>query len=286
MSDYILKPIDLTAHGIAQTANLLTEVFGALTQFTPEFVDWEYNKNPVGTAVGFNAWAGNELAAHYVTQPIVAYINGKKTKGLLSLNSATHENHRGKRLFTLLAEKTFELGLASGYEFVIGVANANSTPGFLKHLGFTLVAPLDVKIGVGTPDLTSTKNYDYARNWDKDLLTWRLNNPKLQYVVKLKKDHFTVLAPTGKFGIHAVLGTFPLELLPKNVPLKSTSRLNPVTIWMGLDEKLSWKQKLYFPFPDRLKPSPLNLIFRDLTNQGRMIVSNQIKFLNLDFDAY
>lgn len=286
MSDYILTPIDLTANGIAQTANLLTAVFGASTQFTPEFVDWEYNKNPVGTAVGFNAWAGNELAAHYVTQPIVAHLNGKKTKGLLSLNSATHENHRGKRLFTLLAEKTFELGLASGYEFVIGVANANSTPGFLKHLGFTLVAPLEVKFGLGTPDVTLTTDYEYARDWDKDLLAWRINNPKLQYVVKMKKDHFTVLAPTGKFGIHAVLGTFPLELLPENIQLKTSTGLNPLNIWMGMDEPLSWKRKPYFPFPNSLKPSPLNLIFRDLTDLGRMPKSNQIKFLSLDFDAY
>jgi hypothetical protein len=286
MSDYILTPIDLTANGIAQTANLLTAVFGASTQFTPEFVDWEYNKNPVGTAVGFNAWAGNELAAHYVTQPIVAHLNGKKTKGLLSLNSATHENHRGKRLFTLLAEKTFELGLASGYEFVIGVANANSTPGFLKHLGFTLVAPLEVKFGLGTPDVTLTTDYEYARDWDKDLLAWRINNPKLQYVVKMKKDHFTVLAPTGKFGIHAVLGTFPLELLPENIQLKTSTGLNPLSIWMGMDEPLSWKRKPYFPFPNSLKPSPLNLIFRDLTDLGRMPKSNQIKFLSLDFDAY
>lgn len=286
MSDYILTPIDLTANGIAQTANFLTAVFGASTQFTPEFVDWEYNKNPVGTAVGFNAWAGNELAAHYVTQPIVAHLNGKKTKGLLSLNSATHENHRGKRLFTLLAEKTFELGLASGYEFVIGVANANSTPGFLKHLGFTLVAPLEVKFGLGTPDVTLTTDYEYARDWDKDLLAWRINNPKLQYVVKMKKDHFTVLAPTGKFGIHAVLGTFPLELLPENIQLKTSTGLNPLSIWMGMDEPLSWKRKPYFPFPNSLKPSPLNLIFRDLTDLGRMPKSNQIKFLSLDFDAY
>lgn len=286
MSEYIFKPIDLTPQGIIETAELLTAVFGSSTSFTPEFVNWEYNKNPIGTAVGFNAWAGNELAAHYVTQPIVAYLNGKKTRGLLSLNSATHENHRGKKLFTLLAEKTFELGLTSGYEFVIGVANANSTPGFLKHLGFTLVAPLDVKFGMGTPDVSFNKDFEYARHWEKDLLAWRLNNPKLQYVVKLKKDHFTVLAPTGKFGIHAVLGTFPLDMLPENIQLKSNTGLNPINIWMGMAEQLTWKKKLYFPFPDKLKPSPLNLIFRDLTNKGRMLHSNRIKFLSLDFDAY
>jgi hypothetical protein len=286
MSEYIFKPIDLTPQGTVEAADLLTAVFGSSTSFTPGFLDWEYNKNPVGTAVGFNAWAGNELAAHYVTLPIVAHLNGKKTRGLLSLNSATHENHRGKRLFTLLAEKTFELGLASGYEFVIGVANANSTPGFLKHLGFTLVAPLDVKFGMGAPGVSFARDYEYARHWDKDLLAWRLNNPKLRYVVKLDKNHFTVLAPTGKYGIHAVLGTFPLDMLPENIQLKSNSGFNPMNIWMGMDEQLSWKKKLYFAFPDKLKPSPLNLIFRDLTNKGRMPQSNRIKFLSLDFDAY
>lgn len=286
MDDYIFKPLDLTTPGIEQIAGLLDGVFGASAKFTPEFVDWEYNRNPTGHAVGFNAWAGNELAAHYVTQPLIANLNGKMTKGLLSLNTATHSNHRGKKLFTLLAEKTYAYGLELGYEFVIGVANAYSTPGFLKNLGFSLIAPLDVKFGIGSPDVDFETRYEYLRHWDKALLEWRLNSPKLKYEVVVKKDHFIVLAPTGKFGINAILGSFPLEMLPEKAMYISGSGVQPVRIWMGLDEQLSWKRKIFFQFPNKLKPSPLNLIFRNLTKSGDLPEVSQIKFMSLDFDAY
>lgn len=286
MSDYRFSPLDLSRKGISETSALLTSVFGREAALTPEFIHWEYNENPVGPAVGFNAWMGDELAAHYVTQPIVATFNGQQTRGLLSLNTATHENHRGKKLFTILADKTYEAGLQQGYEFVIGVANANSTPGFLKNLKFSLICPLKVKFGAGTQPALADRQYEYARFWDKNMLAWRLSNPKLHYEIEKRKDHFVVLAPTGKYGIRAVLGAFPLEYLPENISLKSRGGMNPVNIWMGLDENLSWKGKLYFDFPDKLKPSPLNLIFRDLTGKNRIPKPEQIRFMSLDFDAY
>lgn len=91
---------------------------------------WQYADNPVGKIVGFNAYMGNLLAAHYVTMPIYMNIEGEKTLGVLSLNTATHPEHRGKRLFTILAEKSYQYAAENGYKFVIGVANAQSTHGF------------------------------------------------------------------------------------------------------------------------------------------------------------
>lgn len=286
MSEYRFSSLDLSPNGIAETSTLLTSVFGSEAKLTPEFIHWEYNENPVGHAVGFNAWMDDELAAHYVTQPIVATFNGHPRRGLLSLNTATHENHRGKKLFTILADKTYEAGLQQGYDFVIGVANANSTPGFLKNLNFTLICPLKVKFGAGVQSAVLNGKYEYTRFWDKNMLAWRLSNPKLQYEIVKQKDQFVVLAPTGKYGIRAVLGAFPLDMLPENINLKSRGGVNPVNIWMGLDEHLLWKGKLYFNFPDRLKPSPLNLIFRDLTGNNRIPKPEQIRFMSLDFDAY
>lgn len=286
MSDYRFDSIDLSEKGILETSELLTSVFGVDAALTPSFIDWEYNQNPVGKAVGFNARMGEELAAHYVTQPLVADIEGKRTKGLLSLNTATHANHRGKKLFTILADKTYERGLELGYEFVIGVANANSTPGFLKNLGFSLICPLDVKFGLGSPDFDESSDADYSRHWDKDLLKWRLANPKLKYEIKKLKDFFVVMAPTGKYGIRAVIGTFPLSSLPENISLSTRKGINPVNIWMGLDRALNWKGKVFFNFPDQLKPSPLNLIFRDLTGKNRIPDVNRLKFMSIDFDAY
>ncbi|HPR57012.1 MAG TPA: GNAT family N-acetyltransferase [Bacteroidales bacterium] len=286
MNEYRYELLDLSTGGIREISTLLISVFGKGSGLTDEFVDWEYNGNPVGPAVGFNAWMGEELAAHYATQPVFAEFNGKKTRGLLSLNTATHEKHRGKKLFTLLAEKTYEYGHELGYEFVIGVANANSTPGFIKKLGFSLICPLDVKFGIGMPANVRAVDFNYSRYWNRELLTWRLANPKLNYEIKQQEGQFVVLAPTGRYGIRAIIGSFPMELLPPEFRVTRRKGLNPVNIWMGLDVSTIWDGKCYFNFPDRFKPSPLNLIFRDLTGMGNVPHKEEIKFMSIDFDAY
>jgi len=288
MDDYRVELLDLSQQGIQEISNLLMLVFGDKAGYSPGFVDWEYNQNPVGKAVGFNAFSGNTLAAHYVTQPLVSDFGGKKVKGLLSLNTATHPEHRGKKLFTLLADKTYEYAQEQGFKFVIGVANANSTPGFLKNLRFMLVKPLDVKIGVGRFPVNFNSSAGYQRFWDKEILEWRFRNPKLKYEIKLLKNYFVVMAPTGNYGIKAIIGYFPVSLYSEK--LRSLSRssftANSVKIWMGVDEGLKWKNTPYFNFPERFKPSPLNLIFRDISEGDLMLDASNLKFMSLDFDAY
>jgi hypothetical protein len=67
MSEYRFEELDLSPEGIREISGLLTSVFGREAGLAFEFLQWEYNDNPVGRAVGFNAWMGDELAAHYVT---------------------------------------------------------------------------------------------------------------------------------------------------------------------------------------------------------------------------
>ena len=286
MSEYRFEELDLSPEGIREISGLLTSVFGREAGLAFEFLQWEYNDNPVGRAVGFNAWMGDELAAHYVTQPIISVFEGEQIRGLLSLNTATHKHHRGKKLFTMLAEKTYESGLSQGYDFVVGVANANSTPGFVKNLGFELISPLDVKFGIGRHNSVIAEDYDYSRFWDKKSLTSRLSNPKLQYEILKQKEYSVIFAKAGKRGIHAILGTFLNDVLPDNISIKSKSKFSSINIWMGLDRQLRWQGRCYFNFPNRFKPSPLNLIFRDLTGKNRIPKPEQIRFMALDFDAY
>src|SRR5205814_9366938 len=114
---------------------LLTTAFATDT-FTADGLAWRYRDNPAGQVVGADAWDGARLAAHYVTCPLEARIDGAVVKGLLSLNTATHPDYQGRGLFTTLAEAAYAQGAAAGYGFVIGVANAYSTPGFVRRLAF------------------------------------------------------------------------------------------------------------------------------------------------------
>jgi GNAT superfamily N-acetyltransferase len=130
------KPLEVAPPDIQNYADLFKAVFNEPEVLTTKFLDWLYAKNPVGNAFGLNAWSDGELAAHYAAIPVVYLINGVKTKGLLALNTATHPKHQGKGIFTKIGNAANELAASRGYEFVSGVANQNSTDGYLRKLGF------------------------------------------------------------------------------------------------------------------------------------------------------
>lgn len=274
MSDYTTRALATDAASLDAYSALL----GVTSAPTPaDYLRWLYADNPWGAAVGSNAYAGDALAAHYATIPVEATLDGAHAHGLLSLNTATHPTHQGKGLFTRLAEATYARGAALGYQFVVGVANANSTPGFTRKLGFQLVSPLDVLVGAGRVT-ASREDVAFAYAWSDAALRWRLRRPRAGYL----GAGAGVFAPTRKAGILAYMGDVPGALgdvLPR-VP-----RLQPLRMWIGLDPKLQ-RRGVLAPLPDRLKPSPLNLIFRDLTGKGRKLDRATTRITLLDFDAY
>ena len=280
---YDFKQVAIDKHSLLVYSELLSQVFTSTNKFSPQFIEWEYKDNPNGNIIGFNAHYEGKLAAHYVTQPVQAVIDGKVRKGLLSLNTATHPEHQGKKLFTTLAEKTYGLAYNEGYEFVYGVANANSTPGFLKKLGFQLIAPLDAKIGLGQLKKKNDEdNYSFRRSWNNDELFWRLNNPSQGYTIKKEQ----VIVPSGKIGLNAILGMFEKEQLRKVEIQNNLSKFGIANLYVGLDNSINWKKSLYFDVPNKFKSSPLNLIFKDLTGKGMKMEKETVKFQVIDFDGY
>ncbi|HEX8825648.1 MAG TPA: GNAT family N-acetyltransferase [Archangium sp.] len=285
---YDIRQIELSEPSLQSYHRLLTEVFPtAAAQFTPAYLTWQYVRNPAGPAVGFNAFAGETLAAHYVTLPIRVQLEGRACKGLLSLNTATHPQHQGKGLFTRLADATYQYAASQGYELVVGVANANSTPGFTRKLGFQLVAPLEARMGVGplpAQDPRFTSEFEVL--WDHELLGWRLANPSRTYRLRPRGESMRIEAPTGKAGIQAILGDFPRALCPTALERTAPASPNPVRLWLGIDPSRRFQRSLYTSIPKRLRPSPLNLIYRDLTGKRASLDMSRLRFRALDFDAY
>jgi len=262
-------------------------VFPWAKWLTPGYLNWEYNLNPLGPEVGFNAYLDGDLTGHYVVQPIEANLFGTITKGVLSMNTATHPNHQRKNLFTTLAQKTYDAAREEEYEFVIGVANANSTPGFVRRLGFQLVHSLDAKIGIGPVTRQSFhEDLEFQRTWSKELLEWRTANPAQQYRVRRKRNSFVIEGPTGKLGIQAILGEFPIDMDHQFQDAHGQRRYNPLKLWIGIDDSINWSRSMYFDIPRRLRPSPLNLIFKDLTGKNRELAAEKVKFQLIDFDVY
>jgi hypothetical protein len=284
---YDFRMIDTSKAGISECVSLLRTVFPQATHITPNYLEWQYIQNPVGQCVGFNAYAAGQLAAHYVTIPISARLFGLEKRGLLSLNTATHPEHQGRRLFTTLAAKTYEYGRSAGYDFVVGVANANSTPGFVGKLNFQLVAPLMARVGVGMVKKKQTPVHNcFECLWDAPRLNWRMQNPSLAYTYRQVNQMTQILASTGKFNIQAVLGEFVTNQYAPQLFARQRTFPYPIKLWIGLDCQVDWKKSLYMDIPERFKPSPLNLIFKDLTEKMSPLSPDQVIFHAIDFDAY
>lgn len=272
--EYRIEQVKTDEQSLLEIQQLLQLVFEKNAQkFSLDYLKWQYVENPAGQVVGFNAYKDEVLAAHYETVPVYMNINGVKTLGLLSKDTATHPDHRGKRLFTILAERTYQYAAENGYQFVIGVANAQSTHGFIKNLDFKLIGPLDFKIGMGM-NIYPQCDYTFTRYWDQELMDWRLRNPSMKYY----KNDNVIVSPI-KVGFKKLVGhnAAGLVSLPK-------LRMRPLNLYIGYGADL--RKGLYMNLPKYIKRSPFNLIFRDLTNGSLPeMTPHNILFELMDFDV-
>lgn len=268
-------------------ASLFAACFpGAEKLRDPAYLRWLYTANPLGAPVGFNAVESGRLAAHYVCTQARILFEGRPVAALLSLNTATHPDFQGKGLFTRLAERTYAAGADAGAAFVYGVANANSTPGFLRKLGFSLVEPLDSRIGVGP-----LGRFDWARvreearfsqDWSPAFLRWRLANPANPVSLgRAGDDRVSLHAATGK----PLLRAWAEIPRPAELPELPPRAAAPVRVWLGLMPRGAGSFRASARIPHRLRPSPLNLIFRSLEGT-RELRAGESAFSFLDFDAF
>lgn len=276
-----IRPAGVEPRQLSAYATLLSDVFGAESKFTPDAIAWRYRDNPAGQVVGADAWDGDRLAAHYVACPTVALIDGQPVKGLLSLNTATHPDYQGRGLFTKLANAAYEQGAGGGYKFVIGVANANSTPGFLKKLAFQDVGRLHAGVLTRAPNRFAPRPLQYQGAWSGELLRWRLANPAAAYKVGRIGDVIGVWAKTHMPFIQCA-AFLPSEADPQ---LKGRAPM-AFSLYLGLDPRWPLGAQGFVPVPEKLRPSPLNLIWRPLGGGPAQLRADATAFSFLDFDPY
>jgi len=282
---YQFSKINIDDESNARNAALLAETFQKPHLFTPEYIAWQYRDNPAGEIVGFNAVSGEEIAAHYVAQPVIAHVMGSRQKGLLSLNTATHFRHRGKGLFTKLAEATYQEAANLGYGFVVGVANQNSIHGFVKYLGFQLLGQLDSKIGWGAiEEMPLESSCAFDRIWDEKGLAWRLANPNAQYYGRKHQGKVSFFTKTHIPFIKGLLYSGVLH--QQAFGLKKPNLAQQLTLYIGKDPMVRYAKQRFVDIPQRFKPAPLYLIFKSLTHQNLHLKIEDIRFRLIDFDAY
>lgn len=279
------SPLKFDDQSLRHYESLFFTCFSKDIKFEVNVLKWLYIKNPCGFAVGFDAYEGDELAAHYVCIPVSIRLNGKIEKALLSLNTATHPRYQGKGLFTKLAELTYQAAADQGFDYVYGIANANSTPGFVRKLGFQLVQSLNAKVGIGSLGIDfqrASMNTQFERVWTPELLKWRCENPGNQV---------SSLSMSDRLGFHA--NAFG-RILPAYAELSKIGNydggnnrgVSPFRLFLGLVPEQACNFVGYANIPQRLRPSPLNLIFRPLAQSPTRLEAGHMSLSFLDFDAY
>jgi GNAT superfamily N-acetyltransferase len=281
------EPVQLDEPLLVRYGALFAACFPASGKFTVAYLEWLYAANPAGAALGFDAWDGARLAAHYACIPARAWVEGRQVSLLLSLNTATHPDYRGQGLFTRLAAMTYDAAAARGFEGIYGVANANSTPGFVRKLGFQLVRPLEARVGLGRlmhGAGSAPHALSFERCWDEATLAWRCANPHNPVWPRERgaRYQFHAAAFGARLPAYAELPAAGLKL--RAAP--GAPALSPLRLFIGVVPDAAARYWNYASIPDRLRPSPLNLIYRSFSSRVSRLDPARIRFSFLDFDAY
>jgi GNAT superfamily N-acetyltransferase len=299
---------------LERTAAMLGEVFGG-TRYSKEYLDWQYERSPEGREVAVDIERDGRSLAHYCVIPQTYGYDRLRRKFALSLNTAVTKEARGKGVFTQLAEDTYEKARRDfGVSAIVGVANANSTPGFLGRLKFKHLGALPVHVGIVNALATGgTQSYStcdslrelprdvwdsidtasplhWSQVWTPELIRWRLDSPLGPYAVHVHKSGIAISTVERR--------AIPIAILLKMLPRKGVARINSrallraacryhgtaVYLYAGFNERATIRG---MPLPQKLRPSPLNLIYRafdDTVPAGDHVKLGTFEFL--DFDAY
>lgn len=292
-------------------AALLADVFPESTIASSAYLDWLYAASPFGGVVRAELSDTHGLAAHYAVVPVDLAIDGKQVRGALSLNTAVHERARGGGAFVRLADETFSKAASAGIELIIGVANANSTPGFIRRLAFENGGPLPATVLVPLPgrardrfrsgpatldspllesidELLTAPTVGLTRRWTPETLRWRLRRPGASYALHRSQNLLLVstVERRGPVNIAVILAAFAAAPVPPSdvrAAVRAACRYwkAPVALHVGTNDRVPFSGP---PLPKRLRASPLNFITRPLAGGAAPPAPSRFEFL--DFDAY
>ncbi|MEM6415333.1 MAG: hypothetical protein AAF720_11840 [Pseudomonadota bacterium] len=295
---------------VAPTSALLEEVFGADAPVSETYLEWLYNLNPAGRVRERNYDEDGKRLGHYALIPINLLHAGERVTLGLSVNTAVSEKAQGKGLFSKLAAGVFDD--LSGTEFMgaFGLANANSTPGCISRLSYKLIMPLPVNVGIRSiiktskpctgdtalkhiveleNQVRSEDPNDIAFDWSFDTLRWRLDRPGLDYLC-LSKDSIGLIARRinrNGVGFAVILGIFG-----RGTAITVARMISAACAQLGCYLYLYAGWNTTCPtsgikLPERLKPSPLNLLWRTIGDQPTVPdLGRTRRFEFIEFDAY
>jgi hypothetical protein len=247
-------------------------------------LEWQYLKNPSGPALYVNAYAeSGALIAHYALLPTppLAESPAAVAGTYLSLNVAADPTARVPGLMVATTRALYRRVQADGPALVLGVANERSSQGFVRVLGFRSLGQLSLT--VHPPGTLPVIEAPRALAHNPAHLAWRASRPGVT-----------------TYG-DAAQGALTVRLRHHGVPLDavlSTGLPGEVVRQLALPRPALWAPRLYAAFggrvgggvavPGRLRPSPLEYIFRVLGDTtltealSRHLLLRRFEFLDFD----
>jgi GNAT superfamily N-acetyltransferase len=299
---------------ISQTSALLAQVFPGSNISQPEYLRWLYEQSPFGSVIDTNLDDELGRAGHYALVPIVLTRDGVDRPAALSLNTAVHKRARGSGTFVRLASAAIAEARRRGVETLVGVANAKSTPGFVRRLDFELLTPLPASVllptfgtrggtrsgwadtgafaygglAANSEPLLVAPSTGEARRWTPETLRWRLVRPGARYALHRADDLLAVSCQDSRYGIRVaiLLKVFAASRVSdrsQRALVRAVCHFHraPIALHVGLNDLVDFRGTA---LPKRLRESPLNLIYRSLETEPRTASIARFEFL--DFDAY
>jgi GNAT superfamily N-acetyltransferase len=272
--------------GLPALGRLLAEAFPRAPRLDLAWLAWSYLENPLGPSLSARAHADGRVVAHLGGRRLVASVGAHAAPrpGILVHHAATAPAYRGRGLLVRAIEALLARAAEDGAAFAVAVLNANSFHGFVRRAGFSPLGPLAVRVGVGEPPPRSAQpglEFEPAR--DAAWLAWRLAPPGAPYRARVRAGAVELWRPSAAVGIPVLLGTAPegsASALPRFAPR------TPLRAFVGLDPARRFGGRAYLDVPRRLRPSPLELVFRPLAPGLPPPPRAGVRFEALDFDAW
>lgn len=311
MSEYVFKR--LTKESITE----LHWLFKAALKTSPNLNEFRKKYNTDYTGVSYIGYLAidqdNNPAAFYGVLPELVLINAKPVLIAQSADTLTHPNHQRKGLFIKLALMTYELAKAEGVNFIYGIPNENSYPGFVTKLNWThsgnmqkfefkipmlpfsqlfrnntflksfyqayvkfiLLFVKNVKIGFPNPNIG---NNDFGTFRNDDLFTYKKYSKK--HLVKIKGAKVWL-----KFEGSLKIGDIELS---GNTDLKSIiKRLKLIAFLTGIQKiqyQCNSKSECFSSFSKLCEPiEAMPVIYLNLTN---LYSPEQLVLSLADFDTF
>jgi GNAT superfamily N-acetyltransferase len=283
MSELVFRP---AAHDdLGRTVELMGLGFPAAHKFSRGFLQWQYYDNPSGEPLGCNIDDGERLIGHLMGIPQAVSLHGRPAVVTLIMNVATHPDYRGRGLFLELVRRVAAMSAVRGHAGVVGVANQQTERAYRTRLGFQHVAGLAAHVELLPQRIdmrAALASADFAHCWTDETLAWRLKNPANPLRIAGGTADSLVVEGASTMPLVRVRGVIPRDGL--SAPGHSAA-VGPAVV-LGLTPQGTARRRLAMTVPQRLRPSPLRMIWLNHGLPGDQLDPERILFSFLDFDAF